>query len=134
MYPLWLRISGLMVVAILCVVVGYSAYVAFRRGKPVAVPPDRRPTRPLPAVSPRRNWTPDLEAYINLIIFALGQPDPCCLPIDAAFLPGIEEWYKDARQHVTMHLEVLQRGSTGKVARVWVSSQESPTGKHKAIR
>ena len=131
MYPLWLRISGLVVVALLCLVLGYSAYVAFRRGQPVAVLPDRRPTRPLPAIKPRRNWTPDLEAYINLIIFALGQPDPCCLPIDSAFLPGILDWYEEARQHVCMHLEVLQRG---KVARVLVSSQESPTGKHKAIR
>ena len=131
MYPLWLKLTGLVVVAIFCLVIGYSAYVCFKKGKPVDAPSDRRPTRPLPAVKPQRNWTPDLEAYINLIIFALGQPEPCCLPIDATFLPGIEAWYEEARLHVCMHLEVLQRG---KVARVWVSSQESPTGKHRAIR
>ena len=120
MYPLWLRLSGLVVVALLCLVLGYSAYITFKRGKPVDAPPVR-------------NWTPDLEAYLNLIIFALDQPDPCCLPIDAAFVPAIEDWYEQARQDIVMHLEVLQRGSTGKVARVWVSSTESPTGKHKAI-
>lgn len=123
MYPLPLRITGLVVVAILCLVVGYGVYIAFRKGKPVA-----------PRADPPRNWTPDLTAYINLIKFALIQPDPCCLPIDPAFLASIEAWYEEEREDITMYLKVLHRGGKDKMARLYVSSQESPTGKHKAIR
>ena len=124
----------------------YVAYIRLKRGKPVTLPDPRVSARvpspipripaypdDLPTLTQPRNWTPNLDAYLNLIFFALNEGTPCCLPIDPAYVPAIEAWYEDASQDIVLSLEVIQRGSTGKMARILVSP-EAPTGKHKAIR
>lgn len=110
-----------------------EAHVPMRpSGLPLVYPPVY--AADVPGLQSERNWSPTAQTYIDLISFALCTPTICCLPIDPACLPAILLWYEDKRKDFAIHLRVLHPGSADRMARVVVSSLESPTGKHPAIR
>lgn len=149
------RIPSLVVLALLCLFMAWAVRHFFRTREVEealpAVPAEHltsyvlpRPTG-LPATYPpvyagdvpllctERNRRVTAQTYIDLISFALCTPNTCCLPIDPAFLPAILIWYEDKRKDFAIHLRVLHPGSEGRMARVIVSSLETPTDKLPAI-
>lgn len=150
MYPMPLRILGLAVVAILCLVVGYSAYVVFKRGKPVDPPPEPRrggvrraapappsPVGALPArvalASPTRFPSVTVTTYLNLIEYAWRHHSKECLSIPPAYLEEVKAYYRQEAYADLVLLDVVYAGSEAAYARVSVSRPAS-TGKHRAIR
>ena len=160
MYPLWLRLTGLVVVALLCLVLGYSAYVTFKRGKPVDAPPDRRPTRPLPAVKtpahiptryPRFSPVPDLSlpllrsdeprsppvtmhTYQRLIDQAIKNGVLASIPVPALYLDPLLSYFAADEADGRLAVDEEALADDDRAAHLLIIPVAGTTGEHRAIR